>query len=262
VEYLDIEKRIVNPDVLTEGRYIRPPSTKLFKYKRTLQSINLAGADNVWCLTSEGLNMQLDVLSQYQIIKENVFDIFAEFGEEAKWNRTLSSLMSRVIIDVCANTSGENFYFNRGQVERDILASGKQAFIDAPAYATLELVQLTNVLHPPEYQEATREKQEVDQEQERLLSARQQNVTDVQTNLLKAAADAQIAYIRALGVVQATLVEANLAAQAEIQKWTQRTLALKAVKEQLGNITNAELIDQYIRYISLVGLSTPVINIP
>jgi hypothetical protein len=262
VEYLEVERRITSQEVLTEGRYLRAPSTKLFKYKRTLQSINLVDNDNVWCLTSEGLNMELDVLAQYQIIKERVFDIFNEFGEESNWNQSLTSLMSRVIIDVCANNTGENFYFNRGQVEKDILDAGKTAFVDAGAYATLELVQLRNVNHPAEYQQANREKQAVDQEKDRLLSERQQRVTDMETKRLEALADAQIAYTRAVGVEQATLVAANITAQSEIQKWLQRALALKAVKEQLGNISNAELIDQYVRYISLVRLNAPVINIP
>jgi len=268
VEYLEVERKIANPEVLTEGRYIRAPSTVLYKYKRTLQTLNLFGQypgkwekDDVWCLTSEGLNMELDLIGQYQIQKESVFDIFKNWGQEANWKKYLMSLLSRVAIDVCSNYTGEDFYFYRGQIEKAILDQGKLSFAESSAYATLELVQLRNVYHPPLYTAANRDKQAVDQEKDRLLAERNQKLTDIETKRLEAIADAQIALTRARGVEQATLVFANITSQAEIQKWKQRAAALVAVKQELGNISNAELLDQYVRYISLVDQKSPVIAV-
>jgi hypothetical protein len=206
--------------------------------------------------------MELDVIAQYQIVKEGVFSIFEEYGEESDWKAYLTALFSRVVIDVCANNTGESFYFNRGNVETAILTTGKDAFNDANAYATLEIVQLRNVNHPAAYLQANRDKQAVDQEKDRLISERQQRLTDMETKRLEALADAQIALTRAVGVEQATLVFANITSRAEVERWRQRALALKFVKESLGNISNAELLDQYVRYISLVGLDAPIINLP
>ena len=49
-----------------------------------------------------------------------------------EWQKYLKSVLSRAAIDVCANNTGSDFYFFRGQIEKAVLDAGKQAFADVP----------------------------------------------------------------------------------------------------------------------------------
>ena len=262
VHYDDLTKIVDKNKVLEEGRHVLLPQSKLFKFKRTLQTIDLSGENEINCLTKEGLNMALDITTQYQIIKEKLFDIFEEYGEEEYWVTYVRSVTRDTIKDVCSEFTGEDFFFRRGDIEQQMSQQLVSAYSQSNAYATSELVQLRNVMHPSSYEKANQGKQETEQEKDRVLSEREQKLTDIQTELLKAEADAEIKLTRAQGQADAKISEANELAKAEIRKWQERASAYDSVKQQLGdNVTNLELINEYLKYVAITEQEKPIINI-
>jgi hypothetical protein len=262
VEYHEIEKR-VSQTVLDEGRYFRTPSTKIFRFKRTVQTLTYKVEDGqrVVCLSEDGIRMSLDIIVQYQIRKSDVLKVFYEFGSEEAWKEFLRNVMTESIFHACSTMTAQFFYDNRTAVGENILASGQNWFDTAKAYADVVAVDLVRNRHDEEYLLAHRQLEEALQEQQRLLIQRAQTLTDMETLRQNTLTDNQIAMARALGESEAIINSANTTAEIEIERWRQRGLALLDVKIDLGNVSNAELIDQYVRHISMLELYSPVITL-
>ena len=261
VRYNGLTERADRTKVYKQGRYLLTPASKFFKYKRTLQTLDLSGVNEIECLTREGLNMKLDITTQYQIKEDNVFDIFDEYGEEANYVKYLNSITRDTIKDVCSNFTGEKYFFQRGVIELAIAKTLKGIYEIYKAYATSELVQLRNVMHPEPYEEANRQKQSVNQEKDRILSQRKELLTEANTELLLAKVNADIKLIQANAAANSIILEAQALAPAEQKKWQDRTDAFVTIKNRLGNTTIENYIEQYIKYFVLTKQDQPIFNI-
>jgi regulator of protease activity HflC (stomatin/prohibitin superfamily) len=262
IEYHDLLKQVTSEEIHEEGRFLRAPAVIMIPYKRTAQTLDFTDDHSVECLSKEGLNMDLDVSVQYQIIKENVRDVFSELGLEIDWQKYLRSVVAATVMDACAKYTGDQFYSNRDLIEVDIEEMIVDSFVRAKTYCTMSRLQVRNVNHPAAYAASNQKKQEVESEKARVESARVQLITDKETELLVAEANAGIALTRAKGTANAVLAEATILANAEVRKWSERGLAFSLVKSQLGDISNAEFIAQYLRYITLIEAKSPLIALP
>lgn len=262
IEYNKLSKKIHGDNVLEEGRHLLSPTSKIFKYTRTLQTIDLTGINSLECLTNEGLRMELGVETQFQIVKENLSNILEEYGEQDNYIPYLESITKDAIRDVCANYSGEDFFFNRGTIDLALSTTLVQEFSDSNAYATNELVQLTSVVHPEEYDQVSRSREAVGQENDRLLRQREQRITEAETTLLSALVDAEIKIINANATRDSIIAEAEALYESEVNKWTARTDALAAIKAGIPGISNMEFINEYVKYYVLSGNNNlPIVQI-
>lgn len=76
IRYDGLTKK-VHDDVYDEGKHLCTPQTQMYTYDRTIQKLEL----NMSCLSSNGIEIEIEVDIQYQIPKSQVYTIFDEFGE-------------------------------------------------------------------------------------------------------------------------------------------------------------------------------------
>lgn len=248
IEYNTMTKKVNTDEVLQEGRHFIQPVSKLFKYTRTLQTIDLTGDNSIECLTNEGLVMNIGVETQYQILVDKVFDLFEEFGEQDNYIPYIESITQDALRDVCANYSGEDFFFKRGEIDAALSTYLIQVYNESNAHATNELVQLTSVIHPDQYDQISRSREAVGQENDRLLRERTENITNANTRLQSAVIDAQIRIIEANATRDSLIAEANALYASEVNRWEKRADALFAIKSGIPGISNTEFIDEYVKY--------------
>lgn len=253
VTYEEYTKQ-VSPEIREQGRYVLP-LTVVLRYKRTAQTVDMTagGGGVLLCLTKEGLEMELDITAQYQIIKDDLFSIFNRHGLEAPYRLFLVSLTRDTVKDVCPLFTGVDFFNDRGGIESAIKQRLTMAYVNSTAFATIELVQLRNVKHPDSYEEANRQREETEQEKDRALSARNQQITDVETRLVQAQYDATIRLIAAQATADSNIIAANEQAKVETTKWRELQLQLVNVYSQFNGVPVEQFINEFVRYQVLTG---------
>lgn len=262
IEYNTLTKSVDQDEILEEGRHVLTPVSKIFRFTRTLQTVDLTGDNSIECLTNEGLVMNIGIETQFQINTDRLFDIFDEFGEEDNYVPYIESITKDAIRDVCANYSGEDFFFNRGNIDLALSTYLIQVYNESNAYATNELVQLTSVVHPDEYDTISRSREAVGQENDRLLREREENITNAQTRLLSAVINAEISLIEANGTRDGIIAEANALYSSEVNRWRARADALVAIKNGIENVSNYDFINEYVRYYVLKqNIGRPVVRL-
>eukprot|EP01128_Nolandella_sp_AFSM9_P001221 TRINITY_DN11329_c0_g1_i1.p1 TRINITY_DN11329_c0_g1~~TRINITY_DN11329_c0_g1_i1.p1 ORF type:complete len:301 (+),score=80.42 TRINITY_DN11329_c0_g1_i1:65-967(+) len=259
VAYNNLTKQLVSDTILSQGRYYYAPATILFTFKRNVQTL---GPSDVYCFSSEGLRIILTLSVNYQIKEDEVIDVWREFGDQHHWFTYLESVIRSATKDVCPQFTGEQFYFSRGLIEETLRQTLLESLVAEGTHAILEEVLLTNVNHPTAYAQANEAKQEVSAEEDRVLSERDQKLTEIETLLFSARADINITLTRAQGEADAIISRAMIEADAETRKWSERTTALSVVKDAFGDISNDELITQYLRFISLGQQEGVIISVP
>lgn len=247
IRYNTMTKSVHTDRIYGEGRYILEPTTTMFKYKRTLQNIDMTGDGVLRCLTQEGLDMDLDITTQYQIDADELFNIFRLHGKEEQYRSYLISVTRNAIKDVCPMFTGEDFFNRRGQIQEAFQTELMHAYNVSDAYATIEQVQVRNVNHPDAYEEANQAKESVSQERDRVLAQREQQITDANTQLAKAQLDADIILIQAGATAESNIIAANEQAKIEHTKWTELLGAWSNIFGQIGG-TVEDFINNYVRY--------------
>ena len=254
----------IYPDVLGEGRVFLYPGDVIYIFPRLLQTIEMTNDEKLFCRTSEGLEMTLDITFQYQLEKEKLLDTFLSWNDASGHSQFIRSLTRDTIKDVCGEFSGEDFFNRRGDIASRMLEDLQFIFSNTTSNSNSKaiLIQLRNVMHPPEYEQANQDTEEVSQERGRALSEREQQITDATTELRKAEANANIRLTEARGIADATVAEARERAQADFVKWQQRGKAFASVKTQLGSdLTNDEFIKTYLKYYAVRKHSNNILNI-
>jgi regulator of protease activity HflC (stomatin/prohibitin superfamily) len=233
--------------IYKEGRHSLGVNSDFIKYKRNLQTLSYTKKP-LNCLSKDGMVMQLSINTQYQIVEENVTQILVEYGPEEEWTLFLDSITRDALKDVCAEFFSEQYFQLRAEIELRMRKKLQEFYQESNAYATNELVQLRNVGHPTEFVKANQDKQNIEQEKERLIAEREEFLTKEQTKQLSAIEDAKIKLIQAHGRAKSIIDKANTLAPAEHAKWTERSDALLNIKEGMHNITTEEFLNGYLKY--------------
>lgn len=261
ISYNTLTKTIDTTRIYTEGRYVMDPMVTLLTYKRTLQTIEMTGNGALSCLTKEGLSMALDITAQYRINPAELFDIFNNHGLEVAHASYLTSLSRDTIKDVCPLFTGSDFFNRRADIEVAFKDSLINAYSNSSAYASVVLVQVRNIMHPAAYAQANEAKESVEQEKDRVLSLREQQITDADTRLKTAEFDASILLIQAQAVADANIIAANEKAKVQQTKWSELQSQLLNVFNQLTGVTIDDFIQEYVRYSVIVGRNQTVIGL-
>ena len=254
----------------TEGRYVLTPASEFLTYKRTLQTLDYE-TDPIKCLSAEGLQMELRITLQYQIIQDDVMKILTNYGFETEWKEFLHSIAKDSLKDICSKYYAADYFNMRADIEKDLFNTTREYFQLSNAYAMVELVNLRNVKHPAFFVSANEDKQEIEQEKNRLLREREDLITKETTILLKTREETKIKLINAnatskaviekaqslvsgiLGQAEALgpaiIQKANDLAPAENNKWDARGQAFLNIWSQMGkDVSIDQFIDEYYRY--------------
>jgi len=260
IEYGRLDREITTDRVFTEGRYYNSLLHTFFRFNRTLQTLDLSGEVQIECLSSEGLDMRLDITTQYQINPDNLVDIFREYGLEENYVPYLNSITRDGIKDVCSNFTGQDFFLRRGEIETAITDALVIVYQESNSYSTSQLVQLRNVMHPSTYDQANREIQQIEQELDRLARERVEFLTRATTELLAAEENAEILRIQSEAEAGAIIVEADQLALAETELWTRRAQGLQSIRNGLNDTSDQAILD-YLRYDAIIQQTQPIISI-
>lgn len=247
----------VDEEVKIEGRYVADPNTKVERFKRTLQSFDFSGRGLINCLSSEGLDMRLEVLVQFQIIKDKVLTIFFDYGNQNNYLDYLIGVSRSAIKDVCGLYTGENYFFNRTEIQTRMEEYLTEIFEASDNNSVMRFIQLKNVEHPPGYVQANQAKQETAQERNRRLAAREQALTTVNTRLEKAIQEASITLIEANYNAQAKIVQAEELRIAEIARWNSTATAFSRIKERMG-VDGNTFVSTYLKYDIMKQQDNPI----
>lgn len=258
-----------NGKAYTEGRHPIGPSSSFFIFKRTVQTLDYE-ADPIKCLSSEGLQMTLKITLQYEIDPDHVMDILTQYGEEESWRVYINSVTRDALKDVCGNYTADDYFHHRAEIEKNLFDTSNKYFNESKTYSRAVVLNLRNVQHPGGFVNANQEKQQIEQEKDRLVREREDLITKETTVLLTAQENAKIKQInanataraaveKALSLVPATLAKAeaygpaiiqkaNELAPAEARKWEKRGDALVNIWSQMEGVSLDEFLDTYVRY--------------
>ena len=252
----------INKDVKSEGRYLAKPESKFHKFQRILQPLAYLDGNEIHCKTNEGLNMILDINVQYQLQKENLVDLFYEYGTEEKHRKFIDSTTRSELKDVCTFFSGEDYYLKRGDIELSMAEGLEQVYNVSHTHADFALIQLRNIQHPKAYEDANRAKQQEQQKKEQKLRARNETLTRAKTDLKAAQVDARIKMIDANATANAVIGEAQAAAPAEIKSWEERTRAFFIIRQGMGEgVTNDQFLDYVESILVIREQENPIIQL-
>ena len=237
--------REIDNKLYDEGRYYLPIPSEFFTFTKIVQSLYLirnGDTDNrIMCLSKEGLEMRLGVTVQYQINKDDVFEIFQKFGKDEYHLDYFEHLIRQVIKDNCPIFTGSDYYHIRSTVEHYLEGKIKQMALTKSSGATIILIQLTSVNHPASYDAVNELKQQILQEKQTLLIQRNESMANALTELLTTQAQAEIKLMTAESTRTSLISNAYELSQVETNKWTQR----------VNNFRNldAESIIKHLEYI-------------
>jgi len=262
IKYNTISRYIDYDKIYEEGLHVEDPDTKMFKYIRTIQSLNMTEDAVLDCMTYEGLEMRLDITFKYQIQKNDLFDIFNDFAEEEYYTKFLKKFSRSVMKNVCPYFTGEDFFFKRGEIEIALGEELDKIFNeeDNDIYSNYKSVQLRNVEHPERYKNANEEKQRVIQEADRAIKEREEKLTKEETILLTTIEDAEIKLIQANATSNAIIAEAEHIASAKYIKWKERADAFVIIKNSLGYTSGEEFLS-YLKYIIISSAEDPFVKL-
>ncbi len=235
--------KVVDYDKLyDEGRYYLSIPSKFFRFQRTVQSLYLTkdsavGDNRILCFSSEGLGMILGITVQYQINRDQMFEIFREFGGEETYLDYLENLVRETIMNNCPKFNGSDYYHIRGVVEQHLENCTKEMVIAKNAKSTIILIQLSSVNHPLSYDSVNEAKQKLLQTQLTLLTQREENINDALTSLYTTQASVNISLIDANSQKQSLISKAQELSEVEDNKWKKKI-------SNFNGYTNEEIIEQ------------------
>lgn len=261
ISYDKLSKKINYDKILTQGRYLVTPTSTIFIYKRTLQTIDLTGNESVTCISKEGLTMVLSVQTQYQIDVDRLFDIFSNYGPEENYSDFLKSMTQSAIRDICADYSAMAFFTDRANISQSIASYLTYVYNFTNSYSFNILTQLVLVTHPSDYEQATQDLSALLQQYFQALNQRTELLISAQTSLSSSIITANIAIVNANASSDAIIQNAQSQYDSEYAKWYSRTNSLMSIKNKIPGITNIQLFNEYLKYYAIKeNINMPIVQ--
>jgi len=260
VKYNKVSRDVDTSTIYTEGRNYVEPGATMFIYQRRFVTVDFSDSNNpVDCLSIDGVYINLLCTFQYQIIKQELFDILFEWGQMSSFDQYIQVLSRESIRQTCTYFSVTDFAQSRGVVEQAMQTNLATDFNASSAHATAGLFQLTNVEYPADYQNAVTATTQAQADYQSAENERPNLLTQANTTFAVANYTAFQQIIAAQAQAQAILQQANADASAINQTWVQRALAYKDVMIAL-NMNATEFVNIYFKSYILENLNAPIIS--
>lgn len=259
IRYNKYTKKI-DSKVYEQGRHVLDPGDKLFKFPRKFVPIDQTGGNAIICITRDGLDVVLDLTTQYQFPKENLHKVLAMYGEAEAAHTFLVTVTRDSIRDTCGNYTAESFFFQRGDIEAAMLLNLRGDFSVAETYANVGFLQLKNVNLPDRFEDAIKAKQLAIQDSEKALNERAQKLIEVDTLLKQEKENATIRVIQANANADGINLKAQEDASIILTLWQDRGDAFSSIKSGLG-VNATEFVDGYLESFVLQSVVSPVVNL-
>eukprot|EP01083_Nonionella_stella_P060085 157118_1 len=252
IRYDDLTNQ-VHTDVYTEGKYVCTPQTTMFVFPRTIQKMSLSFD----CLSSNGIEMYVEVDIQYQIPKAEVFDIFDEFGEKENLLSYLKLVAADSVRDSCGRYSAKNFYEERANIQNSIEEDMIVTAEESKSHITITAVVLANFEFPTILDSAIKEKRASENDIAIAENERAGALTEAETVLKTAEIGAEKLKIEAAAEVNSIDAEAQAKASAIREVWANREAVYSEIKSAM-EMSSTGFVYQYLTSVILQNAEDPI----
>jgi len=260
IKYNKVSRKVDTSNIYTEGRIYVQPGETMFRYQRRFVTVDFNEDENaVDCISIDGIYINLLLTFQYQIIRDELFDILFEWGQMGDYDNYITLLSRESIRQTCSYFTVNDFASARGTVEQQMQANLASDFNSSRAHAVGGLLQLKNVEYPSDYNNAILARQQAEQDLVNAVNERPNLLVQANTTLNVANYTAYQQIINAQAQAQAILQLANADAQAINQTWVQRANAYKEVMVAL-NMNATEFVNVYFKSYILEQMNAPIIS--
>jgi regulator of protease activity HflC (stomatin/prohibitin superfamily) len=239
IPYGKVSRTVGNP--VDPGLRAYSPDTKLFKYDSTFITEDY----RLTCLSRDGLVMDLDVVQQYRILKDELRTVFFNFGSQENLALFIKTLAQSVIRNVCSNFRAEEFVSRRGEVELFMINNMTETIENSDSYIQPGFVQLKNIALPARLMNAIQSKQLTFEDIEIARNERAQTITQAETRKQQANLDSQIVIVQAEADANGIRVRGQQLSSGRLAQWNERALAFLIDLEAIG-IDPETYVDNYL----------------
>jgi len=263
IKYHTISKKLYLDEVVGQGNHYVQPGEKFFIFKSRFVTINFLSSKpiaddplkddeprnygDINCLTTDGLQIEMQITLQYILRIKEIPDLFLEFGET--YEKVYSYMLKSSIQDSCGDFTAEGFYMDRGGVQQSML-NRTQARLSA-AHADVGFLQLSNVQFPTEYSDAVSDKEKAQASVAQALAERNETLIASETQVMQAEQDAAVIRVKAESQANATILSASVDANTTLVQLRAQTDTYQQVMDDLG-LTPQELVN----FISIDNMDT------
>eukprot|EP01006_Ploeotia_vitrea_P027850 TRINITY_DN60629_c0_g1_i1.p1 TRINITY_DN60629_c0_g1~~TRINITY_DN60629_c0_g1_i1.p1 ORF type:complete len:379 (-),score=38.49 TRINITY_DN60629_c0_g1_i1:117-1253(-) len=253
----------IGDEVLSEGRHLLYPGVELIRFTRTVVNIEHVNGTGLFCLTSDGVEVLLDVIVQLQIDSEEVQEVIDEFGSQPNFMEYQNSISRDLLRVSCSLYTAEQFYFQRRAINDHMEDFLKKGFPKAGTHSDVRLVQLVAVTLPGSIVRAIEQTQVAVQDSEKALNERGAILIQAETELLRSQKAYDIALINAGATSTAISARMDEQIAQTVEQWKQRTDAFSSVYKAF-KMKPGEFLRAYMEAELLLQNdgAAPIVNLP
>lgn len=241
IKYDGLTKNVDNK-VYEEGKYLFTPETELFYYNKIVVTISFK---DFVCLTSDGINIEMNLDFQYQLTKDELFDVFWEFGKEGKLKRLLKDIAHDSIRDVCGKYEATDFPDKRDTIQSDMEETLTEDFTLSNSHAELQYLELVNYEYPDSLNVAIDSKQTALQDIDNAENERDGELTTAETAYNTVETEAETLINQAEGTATTTLTTAEEEATSIEEVWQSRLDTYYTLMEEMS-MNGEEFVEEYL----------------
>lgn len=240
LKYSRFNNRLISENVYEAGRHYTGIFGTFLIFPKIQQTIEFSNneANAITGRTSDGLAIVLDMSFQYQLIKDQLVNLYREYG------RSFEQVFIRTardnIRDSASFYTAIEFFNNRSLIGTFMTEFIAQEF-NENYYADVPALQLRAIDLPDTFEDALERAEVARQEIEIARLQQQAALIRAETAILEADAQRNITLIEANATAQAFLIQIEAQAQAVNITLTAEREAYYALSQSL-NLTSAELL--------------------
>ncbi len=224
--------------------FLGGPWHRLIRYPGTLQNMQFSTDDSphdeLHARTADGLQVVLEITFQYQLLVDEVHDLYQDFGEDG-YLPVYFDVASHLISEDAAQYSAYEF-FNSKQTIAMAMQKTMDAYFKEHLHANVISLQIQSSRLPTEFNDAITD-----------TVTQQQNITNTEkfvdsmtvslaTEVLAAQKKANATVATAKGAAKQLLLQAEAAATIETQNGEAQAAAFERVQSVLG-LSNSQLLE-------------------
>jgi regulator of protease activity HflC (stomatin/prohibitin superfamily) len=240
--------RSIDQTLLEEGLHDVGPAGELIKFKTTQQAGTI---DRLVTLSADSIEVTVDVIIFYSIIRGDVFRIIDKFGNQDMHDAFLRQFCENLIRQVAQSFTAKQFYLQRQDFQLQLLRTLTQSFGDVQAHATVDSVQVVSVSLPRRVLAAMEASILAEQD---IQNAEAERITELQrATIALALANSEAALVRIAAErdVALTNQEALQTVLTERAKMEARTDAFRNISAELA-LGGEFFLDSYLKYLVAV----------
>lgn len=241
LRYDDLTKKVENK-IYTEGKYLLTPETEMFYYNKVVKTLEFT---DLVCLSNDGIYITMNIDVQYQLRKEELFDIFWEYGVEKSLRSLLSDIVLDSVRDVCGKYHALDFPDKRNEIQSDMQNTLTIDLNLTNSHTDIQYLQLVNYEFPSELNDAIDEKQIALQDIENANNEYDEKITQAETNYKTAEIQAETILNQAEGTATTIKTKANAEAESIAEQWNSRRNTYILLMEEM-EMNVDDFVSQYL----------------